>query len=285
MKRGINPASENRLHGRSICGHKRHTADSGLGANVPERFITRAAEVVDDLLAASNYGTPVDARVTAWLDGLKDDQHERFAAAGLVHSREKQAAKRVTVAEFARQYVARRSDLRPSSLIVLRHVARNLSEFFGDTAMADVTRGDGDDFARWLLKDGRSASQVENKGTSLCGATCGKRIQHASTIFNDAVRRGVIPSNPLSDVRRPAATNDERKVYVPAATVETLIELERDPEWRLLLALARYLGLRTPSEPFSPDVGLHRLGEATHPGQLAEDGTEWQAISTGSDPS
>jgi integrase len=231
-----------------VNGNRRTLA---LGANPPERFVNRAAEVVDDLVAAANYGTPVDADVLSWLDGLKDDQHARFAAAGLVHSREKQSAKRVTVAEFADQYVARRSDLRPASLMVLRHVARNLSDFFGGKAMVDVTRGDGDDFARWLLKDGRSASQVENKGTSLGGATCGKRIQHASTIFNDAVRRGVIPSNPLSDVRRPAATNDERKVYVPAETIERLIELDPNPEWRLLLALARYLGLRTPSEPFS----------------------------------
>jgi integrase len=216
-----------------------------------DRTAERAFRVVEALVDAARYSQPAPPDAVAWLDGLPDEAHARFVTAGLVNAREKRDAARVTVAEFARQYVARRSDLRPSSLIVLRHVARNLSDYFGETAIADVTRGDGDDFARWLLKQGRSACQVESKGASLGGATCGKRIQHASTIFNDAVRRGVIPSNPLSDVRRPAATNDDRKVYVPAEVLEKLIEAEPDPEWRLLLALGRYLGLRTPSEPFS----------------------------------
>lgn len=57
--------------------------------------------------------------------------------------------------------------------------------------------------------------------------------------------------NPFTDVKKPGGTNPDRQQYVPAETVEKLIDAERDPEWRALLALARYLGLRTPSEPFS----------------------------------
>jgi integrase len=225
---------------------KRRTIYCGA---ISERNAHELRRLVERILEAAALGESLDPKTASRIAALPDTTYEKLVGVALVNPRVKSS--RVTVAEFAEQYVARRADLRPASLIVLRHVVRNLSDFFGDTAMVDVTRGDGDDFARWLLKDGRSASQVENKGKSLGGATCGKRIQHASTIFNDAVRRGVIPSNPLSDVRRPAATNDERKVYVPAATVETLIEAERDPEWRLLMALARYFGLRTPSEPFS----------------------------------
>ncbi len=66
------------------------------------------------------------------------------------------------------------------------------------------------------------------------------------------VRRGAIPSNPPEDVKKPEATNTDRQQYVPAEVIETLIELEPDLEWRALLALARYQGVRTPSEPFSP---------------------------------
>lgn len=223
----------------------------GLGS-APERFVKRAAEVVDDLLDAARFGQPAPAGATAWLEGLNNETFERFVAAGLVVAREKRREAPVTVAEHAEAYLARRTDLRPSSRIVLRHVVRNIVAFFGDKAIAEVTRGDGDDFARWLAKEGRSESQVENKGTELGAATVGKRLQHASTIFNDAVRRGLIPSNVLSDVKKPGATNADRQQYVPAEVIETLIELEPDLEWRALLALARYQGVRTPSEPFSP---------------------------------
>lgn len=37
----------------------------GLG-NAPERFVKRAAEVVDDLLDAARYDQPAPAGVTAW---------------------------------------------------------------------------------------------------------------------------------------------------------------------------------------------------------------------------
>lgn len=223
-----------------------------LGANPPERFIKRAAEVVDDLVAAANYGTPVDADVLSWLDGLKDDQHARFAAAGLVHSREKKtSAKPVTVAEHAEAYLARRSDVKPSTRLVLGHVVRNLVDHFGDKPLADVTAGDCDDFGRWLTTNARSAGQVKRKGAALSPATVGKRLQWCSSVFRDAQRRGLVSANPFSDVKKPGGTNPDRQEYVPAATIETLIQADPDPEWRALLALARYLGLRTPSEPFS----------------------------------
>ncbi len=46
--------------------------------------------------------------------------------------------------------------------------------------------------------------------------------------------------------------NRDRQAYVPAETVERLIaEQAPNAEWRLLLAMARYLGVRAPSEPFS----------------------------------
>ncbi len=222
-----------------------------LGANPPERFINRSAEVVDDLLAAASYGTPVDADVLAWLDGLKDDQHSRFVDAGLVHSREKREAAETTVAQFAETYLAKRSDVKYSTRLVLKNVVRNLTAFFGKTRLVDVTAGDADDFARWLMAEGRSAEQVESKGTALAPATCGKRLQLAGTIFGDARKRRLIADNPFDDVRKPGSTNSERLAYVPAETIERLIELDPNPEWRLLLALARYQGLRTPSEPFS----------------------------------
>ncbi len=46
--------------------------------------------------------------------------------------------------------------------------------------------------------------------------------------------------------------NKERQVYVSAEIIERIIaEQAPSSEWRLLLAMARYLGVRVPSEPFS----------------------------------
>jgi integrase len=65
------------------------------------------------------------------------------------------------------------------------------------------------------------------------------------------VRRKLLAENPFAGIKRPCALNKERQHYVPVATVERVIEEAPNAEWRLLLAMSRYLGVRVPSEPFS----------------------------------
>jgi hypothetical protein len=49
----------------------------------------------------------------------------------------------------------------------------------------------------------------------------------------------LISDNPFAAVRKPGSTNSERLAYSPAETIERLIELDQNPEWRLLFCLAR----------------------------------------------
>ena len=74
----------------------------------------------------------------------------------------------------------------------------------------------------------------------------------ANQIFGDAVDRELIPGNPFKHRSVPTtsvASPDERCVYVPCTVIEEVMEDGcPDTEWRLLLALVRYAGLRNPSE-------------------------------------
>ena len=218
--------------------------------NVSDKLAERAYRVVESLIEAAKYSQPTPPDAAAWLEALPDETFDRFVAVGLACARKRDAAE-TKVAQFAEAYFAKRSDVKHSTRLVLRNVVRNLSTFFGDTRLVDVTAGDADDFARWMMTEGRSAEQVKTKGSTLAPATCGKRLQLASTIFADARKRRLIAENPFADVRKPGSTNSDRLVYVPAETIQRLIDLEPNQEWRLLLVLARFLGLRTPSEPFS----------------------------------
>uniref|UniRef100_A0A7C4QP52 Site-specific integrase n=1 Tax=Schlesneria paludicola TaxID=360056 RepID=A0A7C4QP52_9PLAN len=137
--------------------------------------------------------------------------------------------------------------MKPSTRLVVRHAVRNLRDYFRDCRINVVTAGDAEDFQRWLATDGRGR---HGRG-GLAPATVGKRLQRASAIFRDAQRRKLIDENPFAGLKLPPATNRERQRYVPAETIEALLDVIPDPEFRLLLVMARYLGLRVPSEPFS----------------------------------
>jgi integrase len=227
-----------------------------LGANVPERFVKRSAEVVADLVAAATYGTPVDADVLAWLDGLKDDQHARFVAAGLAHSREKREA--ATLGAFLDRYIERRTDLKGGTLVFYSHTVENLKRFFGDDRrLEDVTPAEADDFRRWLGTDDASRQNPKGKRAKrdtvkplkrLAVATINRRCVAARTIFRDALRRKLIGENPFSGVGAGPKANPERSRYITPETIAGVLEACPHDEWRLLVALSRFAGLRIPSE-------------------------------------
>ena len=82
----------------------------------------------------------------------------------------------------------------------------------------------------------------------------------ATTMLNDAVRHEFIDKNPFDGWRKPlknltSRTNKARQRFISREDFSLLIEQARDAEFRLLLALARFSGRRTPSEPLSLQWG------------------------------
>jgi integrase len=216
----------------------------------------RSAETVrrhiEALLAAQIAGLPCPRDTAVWLTSLGEPLRDRLARAGLIPRRDE--ASRARLGAFCGAYLGRRTDIKPASLLALQQAARNLCEFFGENRLVDtITAGDAADFHRWLATAGRADQQSRRRKRSpgLAPATIGKRLSRAREIFTDALKRQLIRENPFDGIKSPRATNPARQVYVPASVVERLIETTPDHEWKLLLAMARYLGVRVPSEPFS----------------------------------
>ena len=78
----------------------------------------------------------------------------------------------------------------------------------------------------------------------------------ARTIFNSAVRWGLIPSSPFADLRAGSQSNPDRAFYVSTDVIQAVLEACPDDQWRAIVALCRYAGLRCPSE-----VRLLRWGD------------------------
>jgi integrase len=81
-------------------------------------------------------------------------------------------------------------------------------------------------------------------------------------MLEDAVRLGHLTANPWKHVRHRAGDPSERRAHVPVPDVERVIEYCPNEWWRLLVALARFGGLRIPSEALSltwGDVDWERM--------------------------
>ncbi len=79
-------------------------------------------------------------------------------------------------------------------------------------------------------------------------ATVKRRCVAARTIFRDALRRKLVTENPFAGIAEGTKTNPERARCIKPETITSVLESCPHDEWRLLISLSRFAGLRIPSE-------------------------------------
>jgi integrase len=212
---------------------KRFTLSLG---KVSQRAADQFAGFVDRLLAARKAGLPLDGPTAAWLAGLPPATRQRLAAAGLIDA---PADERPAVAlgDFLTQYIAGRDDVKALTTRNLRAAAAELIAFFGEDRRIDaITAADADDYRRALRR-----RLSENTVRRLCG--------RARQFFRAAIRRRLLSENPFGDMRDVAVQpNKAREFFVSKEATAAVLDACPDAQWRLLVALARFGGLRVPSE-------------------------------------
>jgi integrase len=183
-------------------------------------------------LAATGATGVVDDDTIHWLAGLDDGTYGRLAAVGLVQPRTSS-----TLGAFLDAYVTSRDDIKPGSKLVYGHTVRTLVEFFGaDKPMRAITEGDAEQWRKSLTEQG------------LAEATVCKRTQNAKVFFGVAVKKKLISSNPFSELDSGSKANASRQRFISRQDAQKVLDACPDAEWRLIFSLARYGGLRTPSE-------------------------------------
>jgi len=188
----------------------------------------------------------VDDEVSRWLAGLDTEMHGRVAAVGLVASRASAATR---LGEFLDGYIAGRPDIKPRTKWNLEICARRLTEHFGkDRPLRDIKPGDADDWCAMLR-------------ANYAGATAARTIKRAKQFFAAAFRKDLIPRNPFADCKAGHQSNPARSYFVTQADTAAVLDTCPDAEWRLIVALCRYGGIRCPSELLNltwPDVDWER---------------------------
>ena len=196
---------------------------------------------IGEILASRLTGYPFKTVTASWLASLPQKSKKKLIAVGLIEpEKPSEPEKVVTLGEFLDGYIERRSDdVKAGTLIMYGMTVRNLKDCFGvGKSLVSIHAGDADDFRRFLKKKEK-----------LADATVNRRCQFAITLFRDAVRRKYITSNPFEGIGKGSTANPERQRFISHETIGKVIDACPNAEWKLLVALSRYGGLRVPSEP------------------------------------
>lgn len=214
-----------------VCpDRKRRTVRLG---RVTKRQGEAVRQHVEALLAAVTTGsTPPDA-TSRWLRDIGDDLHDRIARTGLTQPRRSSL-----LGPYLAGYLRGRKDVKPSTRLIYGHTMRNLRDYFGqDKPMTDITANDADHWRRWL--EGEQGLSV-NTARRRCGL--------ARQFFRAAVRGRLIAENPFTDLDCGVRSNRDKVRFISREVVDRIMDQCPDHQWRLILALSRFGGLRCPSE-------------------------------------
>lgn len=188
---------------------------------------------IEQLLAGKNSGA-LDEEAAKWLGTVDDRLHARLARAGLVAPRSVAYA---TLGSLLDAFI-KALDVKPGTMRTLLQTRKSLEDHFGTTkAIREITQQECEGWRTSMVDSG------------LAPATVSKRVKTARQIFRKAGRWGMLRGeNPFAEVRAGAQTNTSRMHFVSIEDALKVLDACPDAEWRAIVALSRFGGLRCPSE-------------------------------------
>ena len=193
------------------------------------------------LESAARMGVAPDGATAEWVATLAPRLRRRLVKLDLIEPDTETApvgepAAPRTLERLVADFMEARTNAKDRTRTNWRHAAGDLLSFFEAAATIDgVTEADAETFHRRLLS--RYAESTANK-----------RHKNCRQFFAWAVKRRWIDRDPLAGIKIGAAVDASKRVFIDAALSARVFEALPSAEWRMLFALARYGGLRIPSE-------------------------------------
>lgn len=192
---------------------------------------------VEALVSNRITSRPPEPYLAKWLSSLPPRHLAMLQKHGLAGG---VGALNVTLESFLEDYFANLA-VKPGTRLIYGHTRRKLLDFFpkGQLLRA-ITPLQGDQFRTYL-------SQLKDK-QKLSASTINRRVGLARQFLHKAVKRKLLADNPFADVRAGQQVNTVRQFFLTREDADKVLAACPNPEWQLLFGLARFAGLRIPSE-------------------------------------
>ena len=212
-----------------------------LGPEVAARAVASLwRDRINVMVADRDQGREHDAATVRWLENLHEKYLRKLRAVGLADRHAH------SVADLTNRYLdSLPPDYSKNTRLFYDRIIKKLHTYFGaGRLVAGIKPGDADAFRVWL---------GQKDGGGMGPASVARQFKSAHTIFARGVRWGFMATNPFEGIKAGVAVNIGRKVYVSRDTINAVLaQIPADKlEFRAVVILSRFAGLRCPSEHLS----------------------------------
>lgn len=210
---------------------------------------------LEALLSARTQGTYAGDDAAKWLARQEPATRVKLYEHGLIEKPAEVPADpaetlpSLPLQEFLRKHLAGRAGKGSSKIVFARCQALLVAYFGKDRILRSITMDNVKDFRAWMLEKGNQRT----KGAGLGENTTRKMCSIACSFFEDAKERGLTDANHFAkrSIPKTVRENRNRDFFVTREMSQQVLDACPDPEWKLIVALTRYGGLRCPSETLS----------------------------------
>lgn len=208
---------------------------------VDKKTAERLCRDVEELLAARRMGQPVHPQTADNVSRLNGAIRRRFERVGLLEPVAGELPA-MALGAFITAYIEGRTDVKASTKDNnYRHAHVVLIEYFGaDRRLSTITPGDAEEFRIWLQTQ-RPAKHKKVLAINTVRTLC--RV--AKQMFAHAEKKRLIAESPFAGIKGLQVRGTvERQLTVPLEWIDRVLEACPNEDWRLLVVLCRYGGLR-----------------------------------------
>jgi integrase len=201
----------------------------------PQRVAETICRHVEVLASSRAMSSSISRDTALWVTTIGDNLHGKLARVGLVEPRQ-----RATLGNLIESFIRSRDDVKPSTRLVYKRAKKHLLAHFGENRRLDaITKADAHEWRHYMLRYG------------LAEATTRKATSIARQMFREAIRRGLVEINPFDGLPATVGGSTDRLRFIARDDMSKVLAACPCNQWKAIFALARFGGLRCPSEVLS----------------------------------
>ena len=215
----------------------------GASVSMTKSEAQRRHERIQAIVTTQRLGLELSSEQLTFLSKLPDKSYNKLATYGVVCERIAIRSKgSFSLGNVRKEFQAGR-DVKESTQDNENRAFDLLEAYLKvDKDVRNITLLDAERFSKWLPKQ-----RLIGTGKLLASTVSG-HLRKINGLFNYMVKAKLIVENPFDDINTPMNRDKSKDYYVTIHEADDYIESVDHPQWKAIIAIARYCGVRGPSD-------------------------------------